>query len=68
MKSMIHYLLIVIVFTGLTTGEIHNACEICTCDNLDKPITVHCDSKNLSNLTNIRFNSSIETLSFINNS
>ncbi|CAF1324043.1 unnamed protein product [Adineta steineri] len=60
--------LIVIVFTGLITGQIHNACEICTCDNLDKPITVHCDSKNLSNLTNIRFNSSIETLSFINNS
>jgi hypothetical protein len=46
----------------------HNVCEVCTCDNLDKPTTVHCDSKELSTLTNYIFNSTIETLTFINNS
>jgi len=60
--------LIVILLIGLITGEIHNVCEVCTCDNLDKPIIVHCDSKQLSNLNDIIFNSTIETLSFINNS
>jgi hypothetical protein len=53
---------------GLISGEIHYVCEICSCDNLDKPMIVHCDSKQLSTLTNITFNTTIETLTLINNS
>lgn len=56
-----------ILYIGLITGDNHTACEVCTCDNLDKPITVHCDSKHLSSLVNISFSSTIETISFMNN-
>ena len=51
----------------MNTDEIRDACEVCSCDNVDHPIVVQCDSKNLTNLTNIIFNSSIETLSLFNN-
>jgi Leucine-rich repeat (LRR) protein len=68
MQLMINCSLIFILFMGLISGEIHYVCEICSCDNLDKPMIVHCDSKKLSTLTNITFNTTIETLTLINNS
>lgn len=52
----------------MNTDHIRDACEICSCDHFEHPIVVQCDAKNLSNLTNIFFNASIETLTFSKNS
>ena len=61
--QLIGFLLLI----GLIHCELRNVCDICICDHMDKPLMVHCDGKNLSTLTDIMFNSTIEILSLSNN-
>ncbi|UJR35460.1 hypothetical protein I4U23_028216 [Adineta vaga] len=61
-------LIVLLILIGVIHSEVHNVCDICTCDHLEAPMIVHCDGKNLTTLSDIMFNSTIEVLSLNNNS
>jgi len=62
------YGLILLLIIGSLSAEFQYVCEVCHCDEIDQPKSVNCDGLQLTNLTNLFFNGTIEKLTLVNNS